>query len=149
MGVQNYDLDREVFRLLNVGKDQVDEWQGESSGIADYVTSWGIERFWATSRSARLLGGKLASADAEEDKRKYRYFAWDVARQVLCLVVGKDLEISNDMKTVDFQERLKHLNFNQQILLTDLLIEISDTVQFWTMRIKEVNSGKNASKEPV
>jgi hypothetical protein len=147
MGVQNYDLDREVFRLLNEGKEQVDEWQGESSGIGDYVTSWGIERFWATSRSARLLGGKLAIA--EEDKHKYRYFAWDVARQVLCLVVGKDLEISNDMKTADFQERLKHLNFNQQILLTDLLIEISDTVQFWTMRIKEVHSGKKTSKESV
>jgi hypothetical protein len=147
MGVQNYDLDREVFRLLNEGKEQVDDWQGAASGIADYVTSWGIERFWATSLSVRLLGGKVAITN--EEKAKYRYFAWDVARQVLCIVVGKDLKISNDMTTAKFQERLKDLDFNQQILLVDLLIEISDTVQFWTMRIKEVSPDKNASKEPV
>jgi hypothetical protein len=147
MSVIHYELDREVFSRLDSRKTNVDDWQGAASGIADYVTSWGIERFWATSRSVRLLGGKPATT--EEEKEKYKYFAWDVARQVLCSVVGKDLEISNDMKTADFQERLKDLDFNQQILLTDLLIEISDTVQFWTMRIKEVHSGKGTSKESV
>jgi hypothetical protein len=35
------------------------------------------------------------------------------------------------------------LNFNQQVLLTDLLIEISDTIQFWTMRIKDAKESKS------
>lgn len=136
MPVSSYELDREVFQLLKDGKEQLDNWQGAASGIADYVASWGVERFWAMSRSQALLGGEMpdAATGSEEEKR---YFAWGVARVVLCKIVGNDLRINERMTTEEFQNRFRDLDFNQQVLLTDLLMEISDTIQFWTMRLKD------------
>jgi hypothetical protein len=136
MPVSSYELDREVFQLLKLGKEQLDTWQGVASGIGDYVASWGVERFWAMSRSQALLGGRIPDAAAgSEDER--RYFAWGVARVVLCKIIGNDLRIREDMTTDQFQNRFRELNFNQQVLVTDLLIEISNTIQFWTMRLKD------------
>lgn len=136
MPVSSYELDREVFQLLKSGVNQLDNWQGAASRVADYVASWGVERFWAMSRSPVLRGGGIpdAAAGSEEEGR---YFAWGVARVVLCRIVGTDLRIRETMKTDEFQNRFQELDFNQQVLLTDLLIEISDTIQFWTMRLKD------------
>ncbi|MCL1474268.1 hypothetical protein [Argonema antarcticum] len=134
--VSSYELDREVFQLLNPGEGQLDNWQGAASGIADYVASWGVERFWAMSRSRVLLGGEMPNAATGSDEEK-RYFAWGVARVVLCKIVGTDLRIEKTMTTEAFQNRFRELDFNQQVLLTDLLMEISDTIQFWTMRLKD------------
>jgi hypothetical protein len=143
MGVSNYDLDREVFRLLNVGRGQLTNWKGVASGIADYVASWGVERFWAMSRSPALLNGKMPDAnEGDENSDTRRYFAWSVARATLCNIVGSDLGIQADMTTEKFQERFNKLDFNQQVLLTDLLIEISDTIQFWTMRIADAKDSE-------
>jgi hypothetical protein len=144
MPVCSYELDREVFRLLNPGVARLDDWQGVASGIADYVASWGVERFWAMSRSQRLLGGQLPdAAEGSEDER--RYFAWSVARVVLCKIVGNELGIRENMSTDDFQERFRDLDFNQQVLLTDLLMEIAEAIQFWTMRLKDAReSGTTA-----
>ncbi len=142
MSVTSYELDREVFRLLNGGTNSLGDWQGAASGISDYVASWGVERFWAMSRSSVLLGGGVPNAAGGSDEQR-RYFAWGVARVVLCNIVGSHLNIKADMTTEQFQERFRSLNFNQQVLLTDLLIEISDTIQFWTMRIKDAKESKS------
>lgn len=134
--VASYELDREVFQLLKDGKEQLKNWQGAASGIADYVASWGVERFWAMSRSQALLGGEMPDATTGSEEEK-RYFAWGVARVVLCKIVGNDLRIQKTMTTEDFQNCFRDLDFNQQVLLIDLLMEISDTIQFWTMRLKD------------
>ncbi|MBK4732286.1 hypothetical protein JJD41_20800 [Oxynema sp. CENA135] len=155
--VEFYELDREVFRLLKKGIDDkrgdehLDDWQGAASEIADYVASWGLERFWAMSRSQVLKNGKMPDPTDDADKLPW-YFSWSVAREVLCKIVGTELGINYDMSTAEFQERLhgsedsnysNGLNFNQQVLLTDLLMEIAHTVQFWTMRFKDAReSGK-------
>ncbi|MCT7977597.1 hypothetical protein [Laspinema olomoucense] len=136
MPVQPYELDREVFNLLNPGVEQLKDWQGAASGIADYVASWGVERFWAMSRSQRLLGGQLPNAAVGSEQER-RYFAWSVARVALCKIAGTELAINPEMNTDQFQTRFRQLNFNQQVLLTDLLMEISETIQFWTMRLKD------------
>lgn len=141
MPVSSYELDREVFQLLKPGASQLDNWQGAASGIADYVASWGVERFWAMSRSQALLGGGIPDAAAGSDDER-RYFAWGVARVVLCKIVGSDLGIRETMTTDEFQEKFRNLNFNQQVLLTDLLIEISDAIQFWTMRLKDAEKSR-------
>jgi hypothetical protein len=96
------------------------------------------------SRSQRLLGGQLPdAAEGSEDER--RYFAWSVARVVLCKIVGNELGIRENMSTDDFQERFRDLDFNQQVLLTDLLMEIAEAIQFWTMRLKDAReSGTTA-----
>ncbi|WLT40396.1 hypothetical protein NON20_24245 (plasmid) [Synechocystis sp. B12] len=60
-----------------------------------------------------------------------------MARVVLCRVLGSDLSIQANMDTVAFQARLQQLNYNQQILMSEVLIEIADTIQFWTMRLKD------------
>ncbi|MEB3830788.1 hypothetical protein [Phormidium sp. CCY1219] len=144
MPVCSYELDREVFRLLNPGVNRLDDWQGAASGIADYVASWGVERFWAMSRSQRLLGGQLPDA-AEGSEEERRYFAWSVARVVLCKIAGNELRIRENMSTDNFQERFRDLDFNEQVLLTDLLIEIAEAIQFWTMRLKDArDSGSPA-----
>lgn len=57
MAVEHYDLDRRVFHRLQAGIQHLQEWQGAASGIADYVATWGLERFWSMSRSMALLGG--------------------------------------------------------------------------------------------
>jgi hypothetical protein len=143
MGVQNYDLDREVFQLLNAGRGQLEQWKGVASGIADYVASWGVERFWAMSRSPALLNGKMPDPNEGEEKSDLRrYFAWSVARATLCKIVGDDLKIQASMTTEEFQKQFNKLNFNEQILLTDLLIEISGTIQFWTMRINDAKDSE-------
>ncbi|KKD37829.1 hypothetical protein [Limnoraphis robusta] len=145
--VVSYELDREVFQLLKAGAgsiEQIKQWQGAASGIADYVSNWGVVRFWAMSRSLRLLNGEIPDANEGSDEQR-RYFAWGVARVVLCKIVGNDLNIRSNMTTDEFQERFQNLNFNEQVLLTDLLIEIADTIQFWTMRLKDA---KNSKTEP-
>jgi hypothetical protein len=136
MPVSSYELDREVFQLLKLGMEQLDTWQGVASGIAEYVASWGVERFWSMSRSQALLGGRIPDAAAESEEER-RYFAWGAARVVLCKIVGNELRIRENMTTDEFQNRFQQLDFNQQVLLTDLLIEISSTIQFWTMRLKD------------
>lgn len=140
--VTYYELDREVFDLLKTRVQELDDWQGAASGVADYVLSWGVERFWAMSRSPILKDGLQPDKTATSDEGK-RYFAWGVARIALCKIVGNDLKIQSDMTTSDFQKRFAELEFNQQVLLTDLLIEIADTIQFWTMRLKDVKQNNS------
>lgn len=144
MPVSSYELDREVFIKLERGKAQLGDWKGAASGIADYVASWGIERFWAMSRSARLLGGQLPDAGVGTEEER-RYFAWSVARAVLCQIVGGELGIRQDMTSNDFQARFRQLDFNEQVLLTELLMEIADTVQFWTMRLDDANDAHTSA----
>jgi hypothetical protein len=149
MSVKHYELDRWVLEGLSQGansKDQLKNWQGAASGIAEFVSSWGMERFWAMSWSPVVLGGGLPDANAGSDDQQ-RYFAWQVARTVLCEVVGQDLQIRADMTTPAFQARFQALSFNQQMLLTDLLLEIGDTIQFWTMRLKDtLEAGLSATQ---
>jgi hypothetical protein len=140
MAVIGYELDKKVFQNLQRGQEQeqLKHWKPKASGIADYVASWGVERFWAMSRSPILRHGNLPSADQGTEEQR-SYFAWGVARVVLCEIVGQDLEINSEMNTQEFQNRFSQLDFRQQILLTDLLIEIADTIQFWTMRIADAH----------
>jgi len=57
MPAMSYDLDQKVFQALKPGIPQLEDWKGAASGIADYVATWGVERFWAMSRSSVLRGG--------------------------------------------------------------------------------------------
>ncbi|MFP4134961.1 MAG: hypothetical protein ACLFRN_11940 [Halothece sp.] len=141
MAVQGYDLDKKVFQNLQPEQQQLENWKGKASGIADYVATWGVERFWAMSRSPLLRGGNVSDPKQEEEQRSY--FAWGVARVVLCDILGKELNIQADMTTEQFQNRFSQLNFRQQVLLSDLLMEISDTIQFWTMRIADANENNS------
>jgi hypothetical protein len=136
MAVEHYDLDRRVFDQLHAGVAHIGDWQGAASGIADYVATWGLERFWSMSRSMALLGGAIPNA-GEGTNEQRRYFAWGVARIVLGEIAGAELGIRGDMTTNEFQERLRQLTFNQQVLMSDLLITIAETIQFWTMRLKD------------
>lgn len=144
MAVEHYDLDRRVFTQLNKGADHLNDWQGAASGIADYVATWGLERFWSMSRSMALIGGEIPAAGQGNNEQR-RYFAWGVARVVLAEIVGAELQVRGDMTTDQFQERLRNLTFNQQVLMSDLLIAIAETIQFWTMRLKDA---KNAGTDP-
>ncbi|MDY7013522.1 MAG: hypothetical protein SVX43_07920, partial [Cyanobacteriota bacterium] len=114
------------------------DWQGAASEIADYVATWGVERFWAMSRSLRLIDGKLPDANSPKEEER-RYFAWGVARVALCNIVKDDLGIQDTMTVREFQEKFSELSFNRQMILVDLLIEIASTIQFWTMRLKDAS----------
>jgi len=146
MTVKHYELDRLVMTELQPGAttpEQLKKWQGAASGIAEYVSSWGVERFWAMSRSPQLINGVTPDPGTGTDEQR-RYFAWGVARVVLCRIVGRELRLTNAMTTAEFQSRFRDLSFNQQMLLTDLLLEIADTIQFWTMRLKQaLDSGRD------
>jgi len=142
MPVQSYELDKLVFQNLQPGQQQLRDWKGKASGIADYVATWGVERFWAMSRSPLLRGGDVPDPNQGTDDQR-SYFAWGVARVVLCDILGSELNIQANMTTEDFQNRFSQLNFRQQVLLSDLLIEISDTIQFWTMRIADANENNS------
>lgn len=137
MAVEHYDLDRRVFHRLQAGIQHLQEWQGAASGIADYVATWGLERFWSMSRSPVLKDGAMPDPREGDKDKQRRYFAWGVARIVLGEIAGAELGIRGDMTTNEFQERLRQLTFNQQVLMSDLLIAISETIQFWTMRLKD------------
>lgn len=137
MPVTSYELDKEVFRELNRRAASLDIWKGAASGIAEYVASWGLERFWSMSRSPVLLNGELPAHDQGDETEQQRYFAWGVARVVLCRVLGDDLQIQANMDTAAFQARLENLTYNQQILVSEVLIEIADAIQFWTMRLSD------------
>ena len=145
MSITSYELDRWILDGLKPGatsEEQIKNWQGAASGIAEYVSSWGLERFWAMSRSLKLLNGEVNINSGTDENR--RYFAWGVARVTLCKLVGTNLQIQADMTTEQFQARLQQLDFNQQMLMTELLLEIADTIQFWTMRLKDaVQAGNN------
>ncbi|PSO89498.1 MAG: hypothetical protein BRC41_01200 [Cyanobacteria bacterium QH_9_48_43] len=138
MAVDTYKLDLKVFKNLQTGQQQLKDWKGKASGIADYVATWGVERFWAMSRSPLVRGGNLPDPNQGNEEQR-SYFSWGVARVVLCDILGNELNISKDMPTANFQEQFAQLNFKQQVLLTDLLIEIAETIQFWTMRMNDAN----------
>lgn len=142
MPVQSYELDKLVFEKLQPGQQQLRDWKGKASGIADYVATWGVERFWAMSRSPLLRGGEVPDPNQGTDDQR-SYFAWGVARVVLCDILGSELNIQPNMTTEDFQNRFSQLSFRQQVLLSDLLIEISDTIQFWTIRIDDANQNNS------
>lgn len=141
MTVQTYALDQKVFTRLQPGQAQLRDWKGKASGIADYIATWGLERFWAMSRSPLLRGGDVPDPNSGNDEQR-SYFAWGVARVVVCEILGTDLQIQATMTTQEFQQRLSHLNFHQQVLLSDLLIEIAETIQFWTMRMDDANQNE-------
>ena len=138
MAVDTYKIDLKVFENLQPGQQQLKDWKGKASGIADYVATWGVERFWAMSRSPLVRGGNLPDPNQGNEKQR-SYFSWGVARVVLCDILGNELNISKDMPTANFQQQFAQLNFKQQVLLTDLLIEIAETIQFWTMRMDDAN----------
>lgn len=142
MGVQTYELDKKVFQQLQPGQAQLGDWKGKASGIADYVATWGLERFWAMSRSPLLRGGDVPDPNQGTDDQR-SYFAWGVARVVVCEILGTDLQIDATMTTQQFQQRLGNLNFRQQVLLSDLLIEIAESIQFWTMRIADAEENNS------
>ena len=138
MPVISYGLDREVFQELEKGRKNLKEWKGKASDISDYVASWGIVRFWALSRSSKEKGGKNTS-DGKN------YFAWEVARKVLCRVIDKSWEIKPGMETEMFQHEFYKLDINDQVLLAELLMEIGETIQFWTMRFSDSAERKKTS----
>ncbi len=72
-----------------------------------------------------------------------RYFAWSVARITLCRILGQELQIREDMTTEQLSQRFENLNINQQTLITEMLLEIADTIQFWTMRLKDTLQASN------
>lgn len=134
MTVTYYDLDIKVFSKLNEQNASIETWYSKASGIADYVASWGMHRFWAMSRSPLAPGGEITTKQEE-----LSYFAWDVARRVLCEIVYSDLELDANSSTTDFHATFDGLDMNQQVMVTELLIEISEAIQFWSVRMKQVH----------
>ena len=130
MAVISYGLDKEVFNKLDAEKQHFKVWKAKASDISDYVATWGVVRFWALSRSKKGKNGR----DESDGKS---YYTWRVAREVLCLVINPSWGIKSDLNTNDFQNKFYELDVKQQILIAELLIEIADTIQFWTMRFDE------------
>jgi hypothetical protein len=146
MSISSYELDKWVLQGLKPGAtnlNTLENWQGRASGIAEYVSSWGIVRFWAMSRSLKMLGGKIDIESRTVTDDEKRYFAWSVARITLCRILGQELQIREDMTTEQLSQRFENLNINQQTLITEMLLEIADTIQFWTMRLKDTLQAGN------
>ncbi len=81
------------------------------------------------SRSLMLLGGGILEGNNIPEE-EMRYFAWSVARITLCRILGQELQIREDMTTEQLSQRFENLNINQQTLITEMLLEIADTIQF-------------------
>ena len=95
------------------------------------------------SRSYEEKEGKAGEGSHKSDDQLYpndgkrKFFAWKVARLVLCEILNKSLSIKANLSTQDFNDNFEKLSTNDQVMIADLLIEISDAIQFWTMRIKD------------
>jgi hypothetical protein len=90
-----------------------------------------------------MLGGKIDIESRTVTDEEKRYFAWSVARITLCRILGQELQIREDMTTEQLSQRFENLNINQQTLITEMLLEIADTIQFWTMRLKDTLQAGN------
>ena len=151
-----YEIDSLVFDELEPHKSTIEHWYGKASEIGDYVATWGVLRFWVMSRSQALHGNaqdrqtssqqSQDRSDKQEDEKSY--IAWAVARKVLCNIAGTHFGIAEDLDTKQFKEKFydSNLTFNHQILLSELLIEIADAVQFWAVRFKEEHDMKEQAK---
>ncbi len=151
-----YEIDSLVFDELEPYKNTIEHWYGKASEIGDYVANWGVLRFWVMSHSEALHGNaedrqtssqqSQDNGDKQEDQKSY--IAWAVARKVLCDIAGTHFDIKEDMDTKKFKEKFydTNLTFNRQILLSELLIEIADAVQFWAVRFKEEHDMKEQAK---
>ncbi|VEP14888.1 conserved hypothetical protein [Hyella patelloides LEGE 07179] len=133
MAISLNSIDYEVFKRLEHRKNDLGNWQGKASEISDYVATWGILRFWA-----------LSFKKDEENSSKVSYFAWQVAREVLCQIIDDSWGIDKDTLINEFNEKLYNDDPNllnvqtqRQMVIAELLIEIGDTVQFWTNRFKD------------
>ncbi|MCB8788993.1 hypothetical protein [Planktothrix agardhii] len=145
MSIDFYNFDKKVFAKLNryTKEEEFKTWQAEASNIAEYIATWGVVRFWAVSRSYEEKEGKAGDGSQKSDDQLYpndgkrKFFTWKVARLVLCEVLNKKLEINANLPTQGFNDKFEKLSTNNQVMIADLLIEISYSIQFWTMRIKD------------
>ena len=145
MSIDFYNFDKKVFAKLNryTKEEEFKTWQAEASNIAEYIATWGVVRFWAVSRSYEEKDGKTGNGSQSIDDELYpddgkrKFFTWKVARLVLCEILNSKLRIKADLSTQDFNDQFEKISSNNQVMIADLLIEISDAIQFWTMRIKD------------
>ncbi|MBW4418965.1 MAG: hypothetical protein KME13_07015 [Myxacorys californica WJT36-NPBG1] len=128
-----YEIDRVAQELTLKFRDQ--DVLGESHKMRA-TTAYGLERFW---------GEHLRLSQKEKDKSDFWKATWDA----LCKIMKQaGVSIPNDKVTGDtrsiqaMSEKLWAFDIEQRKIALAILIELCDSLVWWTQRYKKPNNGR-------
>jgi hypothetical protein len=130
-----YEIDRVAQELTLKFRDK--DVLGESHKMRA-TTAYGLERFW---------GEHLRLAQKQQDKDKADF--WKAAWDELCKIMKQaGITIPNDKVTSDtksiqaMSEKLWAFDIEQRKIALAILIELCDSLVWWTQRYKKSSNGR-------
>jgi hypothetical protein len=130
-----YEIDRVAQELTLKFRDK--DVLGESHKMRA-TTAYGLERFW---------GEHLRLAQKQQDKDKADF--WKATWDALCKIMKQaGVTIPNDKVTGDtrsiqtMSEKLWAFDIEQRKIALAILIELCDSLVWWTQRYKKPNNGR-------
>ncbi|HEY9700078.1 MAG TPA: hypothetical protein V6D10_22675 [Trichocoleus sp.] len=130
-----YEIDRVAQELTLSFRDK--DVLGESHKMRA-TTAYGLERFW---------GEHLRLSQKQQDKDKADF--WKATWDALCKIMKQaGVTIPNDKVTGDtrsiqtMSEKLWAFDIEQRKIALAILIELCDSLVWWTQRYKKPNNGR-------
>jgi hypothetical protein len=130
-----YEIDRVAQELTLSFRDK--DVLGESHKMRG-TTAYGLERFW---------GEHLRLSQKQQDKDKADF--WKATWDALCKIMkqaGVNLpndKVSSDTRSIQaMSEKLWAFDIEQRKIALAILIELCDSLVWWTQRYKKPNSGR-------
>ncbi|MGG6294959.1 hypothetical protein ACQ4M4_11075 [Leptolyngbya sp. AN02str] len=130
-----YEIDRVAQELTLKFRDK--DVLGESHKMRA-TTAYGLERFW---------GEHLRLGQKQQDKDKADF--WKATWDALCKIMKQaGITIPNDKVTSDtgsiqsMSEKLWAFDIEQRKIALAILIELCDSLVWWTQRYKKPNNGR-------
>ena len=135
MSWKMYEIDRTAHDLVLQFRDR--DVLGESHKMRA-TTAFGLERFW---------GEHLRLAQKEQDKHKADF--WKATWDALCSIMKQaGVKIPNEKITGDtrsiqsMSEKLWAFDIEQRKVALAVLIELCDSLVWWTQRYKKPKNGR-------
>lgn len=128
-----YEIDRVAQELTLKFRDK--DVLGESHKMRA-TTAYGLERFW---------GEHLRLAQREEAKSEFWKATWDALCKIMKqagITIPND-KVTNDTKSIQaMSEKLWAFDIEQRKIALAILIELCDSLVWWTQRYKKPSNGR-------
>ncbi|WP_416672129.1 hypothetical protein [Egbenema bharatensis] len=128
-----YEIDRVAQELTLKFRDK--DVLGESHKMRA-TTAYGLERFW---------GEHLRLAQREEAKSEFWKATWDALCKIMKqagVTIPND-KVTNDTKSIQsMSEKLWAFDIEQRKIALAILIELCDSLVWWTQRYKKPSNGR-------
>ncbi|MBF1999307.1 MAG: hypothetical protein IGS38_01125 [Synechococcales cyanobacterium M58_A2018_015] len=134
MSWKMYEIDKAAHDLVLKFRDQ--DVLGESHKMRA-TTAYGLERFW---------GEHLRLAQREQDKSKFWKATWDALCKIMKqagITIPNEIVNPSDTRSIQaMSEKLWAFDIEQRKIALAILIELCDSLVWWTQRYKKPNNGR-------